>query len=196
MLLPLFEYLSDFFGPFRVVEFLSTRAILATLTSLLFSLVLGPKFINKMRDFQVGQVVRTEGPQSHLSKQGTPTMGGTLILSSIFLSVILWGDLENRYLWVAFLTAMSFGVLGWIDDRLKIKHKTSDGLSPSNKILWQSIIAISACSYLYLSQESIAETSLIVPFFKDISIPLGIGFIALSYLVVIGTSNAQFNRRS
>ena len=156
----------------------------------MFSLVLGPKFINKMRDFQVGQVVRTEGPQSHLSKQGTPTMGGTLILSSIFLSVILWGDLENRYLWVAFLTAMSFGVLGWIDDRLKIKHKTSDGLSPSNKILWQSIIAISACSYLYLSQESIAETSLIVPFFKDISIPLGIGFIALSYLVVIGTSNA------
>ena len=81
-------------------------------------MVLGPKFINKMRDFQVGQVVRTEGPQSHLSKQGTPTMGGTLILSSIFLSVILWGDLENRYLWVAFLTAMSFGVLGWIDDRL------------------------------------------------------------------------------
>ena len=93
MLLPLFEYLSDFLGPFRVVEFLSTRAILATLTSLMFSLVLGPKFINKMRDFQVGQVVRTEGPQSHLSKQGTPTMGGTLILSSIFLSVILWGCL-------------------------------------------------------------------------------------------------------
>jgi phospho-N-acetylmuramoyl-pentapeptide-transferase len=117
-------------------------------------------------------------------------MGGTLILSSIFLSVILWGDLENRYLWVAFLTAMSFGVLGWIDDRLKIKYKSSDGLSATNKIFWQSIIAIIACSYLYLSQENIAETSLIVPFFKDISIPLGLGFILLSYLVVIGTSNA------
>ena len=190
MLLPLFEYLSEFFGPFRVVEFLSTRAILATLTSLLFSLLLGPKFINKMKDIQVQQVVRAEGPETHLSKQGTPTMGGTLILSSIFLSVILWGDLENRYLWVAFLTAMSFGVLGWIDDRLKIKNNSSDGLSALNKILWQSIIAIIACSYLYISQESIAETSLIVPFFKDISIPLGLGFILLSYLVVIGTSNA------
>jgi phospho-N-acetylmuramoyl-pentapeptide-transferase len=143
-----------------------------------------------MKDIQAGQVVREEGPKTHLSKQGTPTMGGTLILSSIFLSVILWGDLENRYLWVAFLTAMSFGVLGWIDDRLKIKYKSSDGLSATNKIFWQSIIAIIACSYLYLSQENIAETSLIVPFFKDISIPLGLGFILLSYLVVIGTSNA------
>ena len=110
--------------------------------------------------------------------------------NNIFLSVILWGDLENRYLWVAFLTAMSFGVLGWIDDRLKIKYKSSDGLSATNKIFWQSIIAIIACSYLYLSQENISETSLIVPFFKDISIPLGLGFILLSYLVVIGTSNA------
>ena len=190
MLLPLFEYLSEFFGPFRVVEFLSTRAILATLTSLFFSLVLGPKFINKMKDIQVGQVIREEGPDSHLSKQGTPTMGGTLILSSIFLSVILWGDLENRYLWVAFLTAMSFGVLGWIDDRLKIKHQSSDGLSPFNKIFWQSVITILACSYLYITQENISETSLIVPFFKDISIPLGAGFIVLSYFVVIGTSNA------
>ena len=95
MLLPLFEYLSEFFGPFRVVEFLSTRAILATLTSLLFSLILGPKFINKMKDIQIQQVVRSEGPETHLSKQGTPTMGGTLILSSIFLSVLLWGDWET-----------------------------------------------------------------------------------------------------
>ena len=190
MLLPLFEYLSEFFGPFRVVEFLSTRAILATLTSLLFSLVLGPRFINKMKDIQVGQVVREEGPKTHLSKQGTPTMGGTLILSSIILSVILWGDLENRYLWVAFLTTISFGVLGWIDDRLKIKHKSSDGLSASSKILWQSFITIIACSFLFYSHENVREVSLIVPFFKDISIPLGIGFIFLSYFVVLGTSNA------
>ena len=123
-----------------------------------------------MKDIQVGQVVRNEGPETHLTKQGTPTMGGTLILSSIFLSVILWGDLENRYLWVAFLTSIAFGVLGWIDDRLKIKFKSSDGLSAKNKIFWQSIITFTACSYLYFSQESIAETSLIVPFFKDISI--------------------------
>ena len=190
MLLPLFEYLSEFFGPFRVVEFLSTRAILATLTSLLFSLVLGPRFINKMKDIQVGQVIREEGPKTHLSKQGTPTMGGTLILSSIILSVILWGDLENRYLWVAFLTTISFGVLGWIDDRLKIKQKSSDGLSASSKILWQSFITIIACSFLFYSHENVREVSLIVPFFKDISIPLGIGFIFLSYFVVLGTSNA------
>ena len=190
MLLPLFEYLSEFFGPFRVVEFLSTRAILATLTSLLFSLFLGPRFINKMKDIQVGQVIREEGPKTHLSKQGTPTMGGTLILSSIILSVILWGDLENRYLWVVFLTTISFGVLGWIDDRLKIKLKSSDGLSASSKILWQSVITIIACSFLFYSHENVEEVSLIVPFFKDISIPLGVGFIFLSYFVVLGTSNA------
>ena len=190
MLLPLFEYLSEFFGPFRVVEFLSTRAILATLTSLLFSLVLGPRFINKMKDIQVGQVIREEGPKTHLSKQGTPTMGGTLILSSIILSVILWGDLENRYLWVAFLTTISFGILGWIDDRLKIRYKSSDGLSASSKILWQSLITIIACSFLFYSHENVREVSLIVPFFKDISIPLGVGFIFLSYFVVLGTSNA------
>ena len=190
MLLPVFEYLSEFFGPFRVVEFLSTRAILATLTSLLFSLILGPRFINKMKDIQVRQVIREEGPKTHLSKQGTPTMGGTLILSSIFLSVILWGDLENRYLWVAFLTTISFGILGWIDDRLKIKHQSSEGLRASYKILWQSIIAITACSYLFFSHQNLQEVSLIVPFFKDISIPLGVSFIVLSYFVVIGTSNA------
>ena len=190
MLLPVFEYLSEFFGPFRVVEFLSTRAILATLTSLFFSLILGPRFINKMKDIQVRQVIREEGPKTHLSKQGTPTMGGTLILSSIFLSVILWGDLENRYLWVAFLTTISFGVLGWIDDRLKIKHQSSDGLTALNKILWQSVIAVTACSYLFYSHQNLQEISLIVPFFKDISIPLGISFVVLSYFVVIGTSNA------
>ena len=103
---------------------------------------------------------------------------------------MLWGDLENRYLWVAFLTTISFGVLGWIDDRLKIKHKSSDGLSASSKIVWQSVIAITACSFLFYSHENIKEVSLIVPFFKDISIPLGIGFIFLSYFVVLGTSNA------
>ena len=190
MLLPLFDYLSEFFGPFRVVEFLSTRAILATLTSLLFALILGPRFINKMKDIQVGQVIRKEGPETHLSKQGTPTMGGTLILSSIFLSVLLWGDLENRYLWVAFLTTVSFGILGWIDDRLKIKHKTSDGLSALSKLFWQSLITLVACFYLFYSHGNLAEVSLIVPFFKDVSIPLGIGFIFLSYFVVLGTSNA------
>ena len=170
MLLPLFEYLSEFFGPFRVVEQLITRSILATLTSLLFSLVLGPRFINKMKDTQVGQVVREEGPKSHFAKQGTPTMGGTLILSSIFLSAILWGDINNRYLWVALGITTSFGILGWIDDFLKIKHKSSQGLSPIRKIFWQCFIAFIGCSYLFYSHQNISEVSLIVPFFKDYSI--------------------------
>ena len=181
MLLPLFDYLANFFGPFRVFEFISVRAIAATLTALLFSLLLGPRFINKMRDNQVGQVVREEGPETHLIKQGTPTMGGTLILSSILISSLLWGDLWNRYLWVAIGMTTSFGVLGWFDDKLKIKHKSSDGISATQKILWQSVFALIGCSYLFYSHANIEEVSLIVPFFKDISIALGIGFVVLSY---------------
>ena len=190
MLLPLFDYLADYFGPFRVFEFITVRAIAATLSALLFSLILGPKFINRMRDSQVGQVVREKGPETHLIKQGTPTMGGTLILSSIFISTILWGDLFNRYLWVALGLTTSFGVLGWFDDRLKIKHKSSDGISAKQKIFWQSIFALIGCFYLFYSHVNIEEISLIVPFFKDISIPLGMGFIVISYFVIVGTSNA------
>lgn len=190
MLLPLFDYLANFFGPFRVFEFISVRAIAATLTALLISLLLGPRFINKMRDNQVGQVVREEGPETHLIKQGTPTMGGTLILSSILISSLLWGDLWNRYLWVAIGMTTSFGVLGWFDDKLKIKHKSSEGISATQKILWQSVFALIGCSYLFYSHANIEEVSLIVPFFKDISIALGIGFVVLSYFVIVGTSNA------
>ena len=190
MLLPLFDYLANFFGPFRVFEFISVRAIAATLTALLFSLLSGPRFINKMRDNQVGQVVREEGPGTHLIKQGTPTMGGTLILSSILISSLLWGDLWNRYLWVAIGMTTSFGVLGWFDDKLKIKHKSSDGISAAQKIFWQSVFALIGCSYLFYSHANIEEVSLIVPFFKDISIALGIGFVVLSYFVIVGTSNA------
>ena len=143
-----------------------------------------------MRDNQVGQVVREEGPETHLIKQGTPTMGGTLILSSILISSLLWGDLLNRYLWVAIGMTTSFGVLGWFDDKLKIKHKSSDGISATQKILWQSVFALIGCSYLFYSHANIEEVSLIVPFFKDISIALGIGFVVLSYFVIVGTSNA------
>ena len=143
-----------------------------------------------MRDNQLGQVVREEGPETHLIKQGTPTMGGTLILSSILISSLLWGDLWNRYLWVAIGMTTSFGVLGWFDDKLKIKHKSSDGISATQKILWQSVFALIGCSYLFYSHANIEEVSLIVPFFKDISIALGIGFVVLSYFVIVGTSNA------
>jgi len=190
MLLELFNFFSDAFGPFRVFEYLSFRSIFATLTALLISLILGPRFINKMNQIQVGQVVRKEGPSSHLDKKGTPTMGGTLILASIFLSTILWGDLHNRYLWVAVTVTTFFGFLGWVDDFLKIKFKSSEGLSALGKIFWQSIIAILAVSYLFYSSTRIEEVSLIIPFFKNISIPLGMGFIVLSYLVIIASSNA------
>ena len=190
MLLELFNFFSDAFGPFRVFEYLSFRSIFATLTALLISLVLGPRFISKMNQIQVGQVVRKEGPSSHLDKKGTPTMGGTLILASIFLSTILWGDLHNRYLWVAVTVTTFFGFLGWVDDFLKIKFKSSEGLSALGKIFWQSIIAILAVSYLFYSSTRIEEVSLIIPFFKNISIPLGMGFIVLSYLVIIASSNA------
>jgi phospho-N-acetylmuramoyl-pentapeptide-transferase len=134
--------------------------------------------------------VREGGPETHLIKQGTPTMGGTLILSSILISSLLWGDLLNRYLWVAIGITTSFGVLGWFDDKLKIKHKSSDGISATQKILWQSVFALVGCSYLFYSHTNIEEVSLIVPFFKDISIALGIGFVVLSYFVIVGTSNA------
>jgi phospho-N-acetylmuramoyl-pentapeptide-transferase len=190
MLVELFNFFSDSFGPLRVFDYLSFRAIFATLTALLVSLILGPRFINKMKSIEVGQVVGERGPSTHLSKSGTPTMGGTLILASIFISSILWGDLENRYLWVALGVTTFFGVLGWVDDLYKLRHQSSKGLSPLAKIFWQSLIALAAVLFLYYSSENIHEISLIVPFFKDISLNLGLGFVFLSYLVIIGSSNA------
>ena len=190
MLVELFNFFSDSFGPLRVFDYLSFRAIFATLTALLVSLILGPRFINKMKSIEVGQVVGERGPSTHLSKSGTPTMGGTLILASIFISSILWGDLENRYLWVALVVTTLFGALGWVDDLYKLRYQSSKGLSPLAKIFWQSLIALAAVLFLYYSSENIHETSLIIPFFKDISLPLGLGFVFLSYLVIIGSSNA------
>ena len=190
MLVELFNFFSDSYGPLRVFDYLSFRAIFATLTALFVSLILGPRFINKMQEIQVGQVVREVGPASHLTKRGTPTMGGTLILSSIVISSVLWGDLENRYLWVALGVTTFFGLLGWVDDLYKLRFESSKGLSPLSKILWQSLITLAAVTFLYYSSENINEISLIVPFLKNISFPLGIGFIFVSYVVIIGSSNA------
>ena len=190
MLVEFFNFFSDSYGPLRVFDYLSFRAIFATLTSLLLSLVLGPRFINKMQEIEVGQVVRDKGPAAHFSKTGTPTMGGTLILSSIFLSTVLWGDLANRYLWTALSVTIFFGLIGWFDDLYKVRKKSSDGLSASTKIFWQSIIALSAGFYLFYTSTNLVEISLIVPFFKEISISLGFSFILVTYLVILGTSNA------
>ncbi|MDG2061092.1 MAG: phospho-N-acetylmuramoyl-pentapeptide-transferase [SAR86 cluster bacterium] len=190
MLLPVFDYLSDFYGPFRVFEYLSLRAICSTLTALLFSLFLGPRFINSMRSNNVEQVVRDDGPSSHFDKRGTPTMGGTLILASIVFSCLLWGDIFNKYLWVVLYVIVLFGALGWYDDFLKIKKRNSKGVSAKSKIFWQLIISLSVASFLFFSAESLSETSFIFPFFKEISLYLGMAFIVISSLVILGTSNA------
>ena len=190
MLVEVFNFFSDSYGPLRVFDYLSFRAIFATLTALIVSLLLGPRFINKMQEIQVGQVIREQGPSGHISKRGTPTMGGTLILASIFVSTILWGDLGNRYLWTALVVTILFGLLGWVDDLLKVRFNSSDGLSAVYKIFWQSIIALCAGFYLFFSSNNLEEISLIVPFFKDISLSLGFGFILVTYLVVLASSNA------
>lgn len=190
MLMEVFNFFSDLYGPLRVFDYLSFRAIFATLTALIISLILGPKFINKMEKISVGQVVRDKGPSTHLEKTGTPTMGGALILSSIFLSTILWGDLGNRYLWTALGVTIFFGLLGWVDDLLKIRMQSTKGLSALSKIFWQSIIAFIAGAYLFYSANNLEELSLIVPFFKEISLPLGFGFIFTTYIVILASSNA------
>ena len=190
MLFYLFEYLAEFYGPFRVFEYLSLRAILSTLTALAFALIFGPKFINSMRNNRVEQVVREDGPASHFLKKGTPTMGGNLILASIIFSIFLWGNLSNKYLLLVLCVTTSYGILGWYDDYLKIKRNNSDGLSARSKIFWQTLIAISASFFLYYTATLSAETILISPFFKDFYIQLGIAFIFTSSLVILGTSNA------
>ena len=190
MILIIFDFFAEAFGPLRLFEYLSFRSILATITSLLFSLLFGPLFITKMKEGQQGQVIREEGPESHSSKKGTPTMGGALIVSAILVSTLIWGDLQNHYVWTVLFVILSFACIGWVDDRLKIKHKSSDGMSFRGKIFWQSLATLTAVTYLYLSSNDINQTSLIVPFLKEISIPLGLGFIILSYFVVVGTSNA------
>lgn len=190
MLLELADYLSQFHRGFNVFQYQTLRAILGALTALFISLWLGPAFINKLRTLQMKQYVRTDGPQSHLSKAGTPTMGGAFILASITISTLLWSDLSNRYVWIVLLVTLLFGAIGWVDDWRKIVKKQSQGLTAREKYLWQTIAGLGAAIVLYTTAQSPAETTLIVPFFKSISIPLGIGFVVLAYLVIVGTSNA------
>ncbi|EAT10950.1 phospho-N-acetylmuramoyl-pentapeptide-transferase [Bermanella marisrubri] len=190
MLLWLAEFLQQFHSGFAVVNYLSLRAILATLTALIIGLWAGPYVIRKLQEKQIGQSVRDDGPQSHLSKAGTPTMGGTLILLGIAVSTLLWGDLTNHYVWIVLLVTMSTGLVGFIDDYRKVVQKNSRGLPARWKMFWQSIIALVAGIFLYASAATPAETTLIVPFFKDIIIDLGWFYIVLTYFVIVGTSNA------
>ncbi len=190
MLLYLTEYLSQFHSGFGVFQYLTLRAILGALSALLISLLLGPYIIRKLSYHQVGQFVRDDGPQSHLSKAGTPTMGGALILASIIVSTLLWADLSNRYIWVVLAVTIIFGAIGWVDDYKKLIKKQSEGLKARHKYLWQTIAGIGAALFLYYSAEVPAEHELIVPFFKSVAIPMGVFFIVLTYFVIVGTSNA------
>jgi len=190
MLVWLAEYLTQYVGAFAVFQYLSVRAILGVMTALIVSLLIGPKMIRALSDLQIGQSVRDDGPQSHLSKSGTPTMGGALILFAITLSTLLWSDLGNRYVWVVLFVTLSFAAIGWVDDYRKVVEKNSRGLPARYKYLWQSIIAIAVGVFLYMSATSIVETQLHFPFFKNLALNLGLFYIVLAYFVIVGSSNA------
>ncbi|GFM83411.1 phospho-N-acetylmuramoyl-pentapeptide-transferase [Pseudomonas cichorii] len=191
MLLLLAEFLQQFYKGFAVFQYLTLRGILGVLTALTLSLWLGPWMIRTLQLRQIGQAVRNDGPQSHLSKSGTPTMGGALILSSIGISTLLWADLSNRYVWVVLLVTLLFGGIGWVDDYRKVIEKNSRGLPSRWKYFWQSVFGLCAAIFLYTTAPSATETTLIVPMLKDVRIQLGmVGFIVLTYFVIVGSSNA------
>ena len=190
MLLWLTDYLSDFVRAFSVFQYLTLRSMVSAMTALLLSLIIGPIFIEKLSRQQIGQRVRLDGPKSHLAKDGTPTMGGGLIIVVITIATLFWGDLSNRYIWLVLSVTCAFGLIGWLDDYLKILRQNSDGLSARWKIFWQTIVALSASSYLYVTADMAIQTDLIVPFFKEVALPLGFGFIVFSSLMLVGMSNA------
>jgi phospho-N-acetylmuramoyl-pentapeptide-transferase len=192
MLLELAQWMAKDVRLFNVFGYITLRAVLACLTALAVSLILGPYVIRKLTAYKIGQAVRDDGPRSHLTKAGTPTMGGALILVSIVVTTLLWGDLRNRFVWVVLLVTFAFGIVGWVDDYRKVVHRNPKGLSAKAKLFWQSLIGFAAACYLgYLSQGIPALNELIVPFFKHVAYPLGIaGFVFLTFFVIVGTSNA------
>ena len=190
MLLWLTEYLSEYIRGFAVFQYLTFRTMVSVVTALSMSLLIGPVMIARLARAQIGQTIRDDGPSSHFSKAGTPTMGGALILVILVITTLLWGDLTNRYVWLVILVTLSFGVIGWVDDYLKISRKNTEGLVARWKYFWQSVFALIAAIYLYTAAQSPVETTLFVPFFKSIAVPLGLGFVVLSYLMIVGMSNA------
>jgi phospho-N-acetylmuramoyl-pentapeptide-transferase len=213
MLVALFQWLARDIHAFGVFGYLTLRAVLAAATALLIGLAAGPRVIRKLAELKIGQAVRSDGPSSHLSKSGTPTMGGALVLISIAATTLLWADLSNRFVWVVLLVMVGFGWVGWVDDYRKVVHRDPKGMSSREKFLWQSLIAASAAFYLAFaiaapSTDKIwvlmwqwasngfdldlpSRADLTVPFFKNLAYPMGVlGFAALSYLVIVGASNA------
>lgn len=190
MLIWLADYLAQYASAFAVVKYQSFRAIMGVLTALMFSLWMGPAVIAYLQRLKIGQSVRTDGPQSHLGKSGTPTMGGVLILLSICMSTLLWSKLDNRFVWVVMLTTVCFAAIGWVDDWRKVVEKNSRGLPSRWKYFWQSVFGLAAALFLYHTALTPVELQLYVPFFKEVAINLGWFYVPLVYFVVVGSSNA------
>lgn len=190
MLLWLTEYLTQYHSGFNVFQYITMRTILGALTSLFISLLVGPKLIESLSKYQIGQTVRDDGPETHLSKAGTPTMGGMLILVSIAFSTLCWADLTNRYVVVVSVVTLLFGIIGWVDDYKKVVQQDTVGLQSRWKYFWQSVVGLAAAVYLFMSAQSPAETQLIVPFVKSVNLEMGWLFIVMAYFVIVGSSNA------
>lgn len=190
MLVWLADYLAQYSRMFHVFHYLTLRTILSALTGLILALWLGPIMIRWLKQRQMGQQVRTDGPQSHFAKGGTPTMGGIFILMAVTGACLLWADLSNRYIWIVLIIMLGFGLVGWVDDYRKIIKKNSKGLPGKWKLFWLSVIALTIIIYLYATATLPQETQLVLPFFKNALIPLGGFYIVLSYCVIVGASNA------
>lgn len=190
MLLYLAEYLSQFDNGFAVFQYLTLRSILGVLTALVISLFVGPIMIRRLTHHQIGQTVRDDGPETHLAKAGTPTMGGALLLVAVSVSTLLWADLGNRYVWIVVIVTLLFGAIGFYDDYKKLVMNDAKGLAARYKYFWQSVVGLGAACVLYGTAALPAETELIIPFVKSVMIDMGPGFIVLSYFVIVGTSNA------
>jgi len=190
MLMWLSGWLEQYYHAFGVVQYITLRTVLASLTAFVIALMVGPGMIRRLTFYKVGQVVRDDGPKSHFSKAGTPTMGGALILVAVALTTLLWSELSNIYVWIVLITTMGFGAIGWVDDYRKLVKKNSKGLPARWKYFWQSLLGLSAAIILYWKAQTPAETHLLVPFFKQVMLPLGLFYIFLTYFVIVGTSNA------
>ncbi len=191
MLLLLAQSLGQDVRLFNVFNYITLRTVLAALTALAISFVSGPGVIRWLAAKKIGQAVRTDGPQTHLAKSGTPTMGGVMILIAIAITTLLWGDLSNRYVWVVLIVTLGFGAVGWYDDWKKVVYHDPQGLAARWKYFWQSLLGICAALYLGFSSIHPTQMELIVPFFKTVAYPLGVvGFVILTYFVIVGSSNA------
>ena len=190
MLYSLTEYLTQFYSGFNLFQYLTFRTILGVLTALIISLLVGPGMIRYLSKYNIGQSVRDDGPESHFSKAGTPTMGGALILIAIIFSTLLWSDLGSRFVWVVLFVTTGFGLIGWVDDYRKVAFGNSKGLSARAKYLWQSVVGLTAAYVLFSTAQQPIETQLIVPFFKNVVLDLGWFYIVLAYFVIVGSSNA------